>query len=1419
MPASPASSAHLDRYNALSPVARVVAQVYGVAAPRPLTINRIQRLLRVANRRVDGRFVTVDQVRRASSELVKGGLLEEDPRTGRTMSDGYALSCTGIAHGEGNLGVIVQGLERTRQQRRRYYYDHDEDEMRFRCCLVAADFNGLSDIFDEHEPMPWGMLADPLRADLIEALPAGYVAPALTGCLDRTINAALQPEPLIAFCQAKSPTPALHAADIAFVRILQGRFNDAESVFAALPPSSRDSKAAGTGLAATQAFIAMLRGDDETATRHIQAAMAHERAGTRKRLVFVPCHAFALSLLALVRTDTPPARELLEQILRAAERADNVRFADDLDLVVNAMRIRVQRGVFARAPSKPQLEALFDGLLSCWLDDFHPNPQRRRDLVARLRSRATAAGCQWVAAECDEILRRHALRHGDKGASKRGMTTRARGAAGEGAATIANEIGPAHRRLGTTTLTDLVAPVAEWESSLKALEQLAHDAKRKTAGGKPKAEAKRRLAWDLQMAYQTVSLNVREQRQLKNGEWSKGRRVAIKRLATESSSMDFLLQQDRDAIAALSAHQYWGGGQDLYAGPPSLYALAGHPHVFDGDGDPVDVVRREPELSIDEQDDGGVKVRVEPHAGEDDGEYRVALPASGRCEVTRFTPEHKRVFAAIPADGLHLPAGAKSRLLDAVSALVGDIRVQSDSGGAATAVEVAADAAPWVRLEPLDAGLTVAIRVEPIADSGICFPPGAGGVTVFASRAGQSVQAQRNLAAEREGAERLARECPQLAPLPTELDPLLLPAPQQCLELLEQLQAADARCKWPKGEPFRIVAQASTRSLALTVKSAAEWMQASGKLTVNDDQVLDLKRLFRLLEANPGSRFLELEDGQFVALTNTFRRQLDDLASLSAPGAKDALRLHPLAALALDDLLADAEVDADQGWLELRAKLAEAQAFEPAIPSTLQAELRPYQVEGYRWLARLAHWGAGACLADDMGLGKTVQTLAALLDRAPQGPALVVAPTSVVTNWVDEARRFAPTLNVKLYIGVASARAELLGNPAPFDLYVTTYGVAQNDIDALAEVQWRSAVLDEAQAIKNPTAKRTRAVRRLQADFRVITTGTPIQNNLVDLHSLFGFANPGLLGSLQQFRSHFQVPIERDGDAAAQGRLRRLIAPFMLRRLKADVLDDLPERTEITLHVEMSAAEATLYEALRQRAVEELEAARTEDPNMGEGARRVQVLAQLTRLRLACCNPKLVFDRPDGPAGVAPAVASGALEVESAKLATFATTLAELLANRHKVLVFSQFVMHLKLVEEYLKGEGIPYQYLDGATPAKARAERIAAFQGGEGDVFLISLKAGGVGLNLTAADYVIHMDPWWNPAVEDQASDRAHRIGQTRPVTIYRLVTEGTIEEQIVDLHHQKRDLADQLLEGADATGRLNADELLELLRQPLGA
>ena len=1361
-------------YDALSPAARLVAQAYGAVAPFGLGIGNTHLLLARADVRLDGRRITLAGVRECIAELEGAGVLVREGGARKSnkppkVVPSWIMPLCRAASEAGKLAALTGAYHKVSASN---WYDPAEDQMLLRNCVVAGDAAGVEDVLERPaRPPDWSFLAEPFAEDLLLGLPEPLRGRALAGCLEHVIDTAAPAEPVLDAIHRLAASPLDHAKDIAFLHILQGRFDDALGVFATLPAEAREVR---TGLASTLALVALLRGREDEALRQIEAALAAERAGTRKRIVIVNTRAFHLALLALVKADTPQTAEALSQVLRAAGRADHRELV--LEFVANAAKVKARGGVFSRRPDSPCLAALYDGLLSCWLGDFNPSPKQRRDLLAEFRDRAAANGFAWLTAECNEVLRQYAIRH-------------------EGSEQQQSD---EHAQLGVQTLAMLAAPLPDWEYPLRALEKLAHAADTRANKATPAAAtAKRRLAWVLEDTRYSIMVGPREQRERKNGGWTPGRRVAVRRLVADAAEMDFLLPEDRSAIAAISSRRYYGGHHEFYTGLPSLYALAGHPHVFNADGHAVEVVQRQPELIVEQGADDNVVVQLRPwpHHGD---EYHAAMVAPRRCEVTRFDPEHVNLFDVVPEEGLALPKAAKTRLLDAVASLASDIRVQS----AADARAVDADAEPWVQLEPHDAGLMVALVVEPIADSGIYAAPGAGSNVVFAEQDGESVQARRDLDAERRAVDRLVASCPMLAGPPTELAPLVLPEPTQCLELLERLQAVDARCIWPKGEPFRLVSQ--TPSLSLALRSAAQWFQASGELKVDEGRVLDLKRLFELLEASPKSRFLNLGDGEFLALTGAFRRQLDDFAGLSTPATQGEMRLHPLAALALNDLLGDVEVDADDSWYELQQRLRDAESFEPTVPSTLQAELRPYQVEGYRWLARLSQWGAGACLADDMGLGKTVQTLAVLLDRAPDGPALVVAPTSVVANWRDEARRFAPTLNVKIYAGAAGSRTDMLSSAAPFDLFVTTYGVLQNDIDDLAAVPWHSAVLDEAQAIKNPAAKRTRAARRLPADFRVVTTGTPIQNNLLDLHSLFSFLNPGLLGSLDRFRNNFALPIERDEDADAQSRLRRVIAPFVLRRLKANVLDDLPERTEITLHVTMSEEEASLYEALRRKAVEELETARIDAPDLGEGARRVQVLAHLTKLRLACCNPRLVLD--------------GGRPPKSSKLATFAATLEELLAGRHKVLVFSQFVMHLKLVEEHLQTTGVSYQYLDGSTPAKARAERIAAFQAGEGDVFLISLKAGGVGLNLTAADYVIHMDPWWNPAVEDQASDRAHRIGQTRPVTIYRLVTEGTIEEQIVELHHRKRDLAEQLLEGADATGRLDAEQLLELLRQPLG-
>jgi SNF2 family DNA or RNA helicase len=462
------------------------------------------------------------------------------------------------------------------------------------------------------------------------------------------------------------------------------------------------------------------------------------------------------------------------------------------------------------------------------------------------------------------------------------------------------------------------------------------------------------------------------------------------------------------------------------------------------------------------------------------------------------------------------------------------------------------------------------------------------------------------------------------------------------------------------------------------------------------------------------------------------------------------------------------------------------------VPRGLNAELRDYQLDGFRWLARLGELGFGACLADDMGLGKTVQLIALLLHRARSGPALVVAPTSVGDNWLRELTRFGPSLDVRAYAG--PERDGLLEGLESRHVVVTGYATLQQDAAKLQAVAWGTAILDEAQFIKNAGAQRTRAALGLRAAMRVAATGTPVENHAEDLYSLFLFVQPGLLGSPAEFRRRF--PLDEDSPGGRDGRrnLRRLIQPFLLRRTKAQVLAELPPVTDIEHQVELNAEETALYEALRRAALEKL-------ADGAGGKNKLAILAELTRLRRLCCDARLVV--PD-------------TTIESSKLKAFVLLIRELVDAGHRALVFSQFVDVLKLAAAALDTHGIAYRYLDGATPPKQRSAAVDAFQAGEGDAFLISLKAGGFGLNLTAADYVIHLDPWWNPAAEAQATDRAHRIGQQKSVTVYRLVAKGTIEERIVSLHRSKRDLADSILAESDQASGLSSAELRLLLEAP---
>ena len=501
-----------------------------------------------------------------------------------------------------------------------------------------------------------------------------------------------------------------------------------------------------------------------------------------------------------------------------------------------------------------------------------------------------------------------------------------------------------------------------------------------------------------------------------------------------------------------------------------------------------------------------------------------------------------------------------------------------------------------------------------------------------------------------------------------------------------------------------------------------------------------------------------------------------------------------------------AKVKADEAFRQLMKRIDEAGQQQFPLPANIHAELRPYQVAGYEWMSRLAYWGAGACLADDMGLGKTLQAITLMQSRAAQGPQLVIMPTSLLHNWVSEMNRFAPALNVKLLNQQGVNRQQVVADAEPADIVLATYGLLVTEGELLSQRTWTTIVLDEAHAIKNRDTQTSKSAMELKGDFRLMLTGTPLQNHLNEIWNLFQFANPGLLGSYQQFTDRFILPIERDHDAERQRLLRCLLSPFLLRRTKDDVLSELPEKTEITLRVELSADEQALYDNLRQQAIANLEEG-TKSP--------LQALAEITRLRQAACHPRLINQK---------------LDIPSSKTQAFLRLVDELRQSGHRALVFSQFTSHLALIREELDklqsqvsgsnpSDSWSYLYLDGSTTPSERDRLVRQFQTGSEPLFLISLKAGGLGLNLTAADYVIHLDPWWNPAIEDQASDRAHRIGQERPVTVYRLIAAGTIEEKIIRLHQNKRSMADALLQDADLYTQISSDDIIRLLREGVEA
>ena len=567
--------------------------------------------------------------------------------------------------------------------------------------------------------------------------------------------------------------------------------------------------------------------------------------------------------------------------------------------------------------------------------------------------------------------------------------------------------------------------------------------------------------------------------------------------------------------------------------------------------------------------------------------------------------------------------------------------------------------------------------------------------------------------------------------------------------------------------------------------------------------------------------FLTLQDQQLAALANFTER-----AGVTQADLVEGKAVKPLAQAMYFDELAqeDARLDIarSQAFQKIVRDIRQPQLAPAVVPASLQGVLRDYQVTGFKWLSQLAAYHFGGILADDMGLGKTLQVTAFLLAQKEQAaqagetswpPSLVVAPTSLVYNWLDEVQHFAPQLQVAVIAGTKKERqAELAAAcAAPVDIVVTTYNMLKRDIALYQTYRFHYVILDEAQHIKNPETQNARAVKRLHAEGWFALTGTPIENTLTELWSIFDFLMPGYLGNHRQFKQHYEIPIVRErelaggstSESAAHAQrmlidLRRRIQPFVLRRLKKDVLKELPDKVESRLLNEMTPKQAKVYKAYFLQSQKEF-AATLAEHGFNEG--RLRILAILTRLRQIACDPSLFLESWEGGSG---------------KLDQLVELVTEALAGGHRLLIFSQFTQMLARIRMRLAAEGLTCSYLDGSTPVQERLTLVKAFNAGGTPIFLISLKAGGTGLNLTGADMVIHFDPWWNPAVEDQATDRAYRLGQEHKVQVVKLITKDTVEEKIYALQAKKKNLIDQMIQpGGSFLSKLSEEEIRSLFQK----
>jgi len=959
-----------------------------------------------------------------------------------------------------------------------------------------------------------------------------------------------------------------------------------------------------------------------------------------------------------------------------------------------------------------------------------------------------------------------------------------------------NDIEPAlDHAYGKKPLLASIYHKQEWEHVLDELMQ--------SSGTKQEEAAQR----DARISYlindiDSYYVEIKVQHRLKNGMWGAGKTASLSNFY--ALMIDEMTDADKRIAQKMNSHGYYSNYPRLvYVLPEMLQEsrlYVGHHAPYEL----VEVVEVPPYINLT-RTEGGFEVSSNVPTEELKEGIVIVNRGNNRIEFVQLSTLQVSFYQRLLTLG-HFPLEAEEQLRSFLKGIGGKIDVNSDLiEGGSTMPEVEGTPILTVQIKPAERGnYELRTFVCPLEGGKVHCKAGNGDdVIVDCTDEKKYVRVRRNIQKEKENAKAFANVADVTL---KNLYSTVVLAAYDLLPVLEYAQQNTdvVVCEWKEGSQIKVTNRGTASWNGAIKKNENGWFEIEGSVDIDTNKVISMSELLDLVGKSNG-KYIKIGDNEFIAISDKLHKQLSQLNAIAAR-SHGHLQLSPFSAALLGPEVLNGELtlEQDNELKEIRQRIKDASKYTPEVPQTLNATLRKYQKEGYCWMARLNKWGAGALLADDMGLGKTIQTITFLLLKSEEGPALVVAPASVAPNWKTEFTKFAPSLNVSL-LNFADNRDALVDNAKAGDVVITTYGLLLSVKEALTKKHWNTICLDEAHIIKNRGAKTSAVAMQLKSDNRIMLTGTPVQNHLSELWNLFQFVNPGLLGSFEDFSRRFIVPIEQNGDKVMQKELDRLVKPFMLRRTKDKVAQELPNKEEIYQHVTLSEEEMLVYEVLRRKAEAML---------LSEEGNKVSMntLAEITRLRQCSCDCRLVEEGRKGAGEKPGSKIAALLELLETILDGFSTKTDGTVNGG--VLIFSQFTSYLALIKKALDAEGIKYMYIDGSVPIKTRQELVEKFQKGECPVFLISLKAGGLGLNLTRANYVIHADPWWNPAIEAQATDRAHRIGQKQAVTVYHLIAEGTIEEKIQRLHERKQALAKDILDSTDMSHKLTGEDLLEMVR-----